>query len=209
MAEFIAIHPENPQPRLIARVVDRLRQGAVIVYPTDSCYALGCHLDDKAAADRLRVIRQFDKHHLFTLVCRDLSDIAHYARVDNRQYRMLKATTPGPTTFVLQATKQAPRRLQHEKRKTIGLRVPDSPIVQAMLGQLGDAMSSCTLGLPPDDEPVSHPDDVRDQLDKLVDVVVEGGDCGVEPTTVIDWSGELPVIARPGKGAAEWEERIV
>ena len=209
MAEFLSIHPDNPQPRLIRRAVEHLRAGAVMAYPTDSCYALGSILDNKAAAERISRIRQFDKNHLFTLVCRDLSEIAFYARVDNRQYRALKASTPGPYTFILRATKQAPRRLLHEKRKTIGLRVPDSHIVGAMLGELGDAISSCTLILPPDEMPVSHPDDVRDQLDRLVDVVVEGGDCGVEPTTVIDWSGELPEMTRAGRGAAVWQERIV
>lgn len=209
MAEFLQIHPDNPQPRLIRRAVEHLRAGAVMAYPTDSCYALGSILDHKAAAERISRIRQFDKNHLFTLVCRDLSEIARYARVDNRQYRALKASTPGPYTFILRATKQAPRRLLHEKRKTIGLRVPDSNIVAAMLDELGDAISSCTLILPPDDTPVAHPDDAREQLDRAVDVVIEGGDCGVEPTTVIDWSEELPVITRAGRGAAAWEERIV
>ena len=209
MAEFFHIHPENPQPRLVRQVVARLREGAVMAYPTDSCYALGSMLDDKAAAERIRAIRRFDKHHLFTLVCRDLSEIARYARVDNRQYRALKASTPGPYTFILRATKQAPRRLLHEKRKTIGLRVPDSRIVAAMLDELGDAISSCTLILPPDDQPVAHPDDARDALDRAVDIVIDGGDCGTAPTTVVDWSGETPEITRAGRGAAAWEERIV
>lgn len=208
MAEYLDIHPDNPQPRFIERAAQRVREGAVIVYPTDSCYALGCHLGDKAAAERMRTIRRFDRHHLFTLVCRDLSEIARYARVDNSQYRLLKAATPGPTTFILRATKQAPRRLLHEKRKTIGLRVPDSPIAQALLAALDEPLLSCTLLLPPDDEPVSEPDVAREALDRLVDVIVDGGPCGPEPTTVLDWSGDSPHITREGRGAALWREQL-
>lgn len=209
VAEFLHIHPDNPQPRMIKRAVERIRAGAVVAYPTDGCYALGCQIGDKAAAERVRLIRQFDKHHLFTLVCRDLSEIATYARVDNRQYRALRATTPGPYTFILRATKQAPRRLLHEKRKTIGLRVPDSRIAQAVLAELDAPLSSCTLILPPETEPVSNPEDVSDQLDRIVDLVICGGDCGVTPTTVVDWSGEEPEILREGLGAQLWQERAV
>jgi tRNA threonylcarbamoyl adenosine modification protein (Sua5/YciO/YrdC/YwlC family) len=204
MADFIAVHPLNPQQRLLSQVASRVRQGAVIAYPTDSCYALGCHLGDKQAADRIRNIRKFDRNHLFTLVCRDLSDIANYARVDNQQYRMLKSMTPGPFTFVLRATPQAPRRLLHEKRKTIGLRVPESPIAQGLLTELGEPMLSCTLILPPDTMPISDPEDARDRLDRLVDIVIEGGDCGYEPTTVIDWSEDEPRLTRQGRGEATW-----
>lgn len=204
MAEHIAVHPQNPQPRLLAQVAQRLREGAVIAYPTDSCYALGCHLGDRDAAERIRAIRRFDRNHLFTLVCRDLSEIATYARVDNRQYRMLKSMTPGPYTFVLRATPQAPRRLLHEKRKTIGLRVPASPIAQGLLAALDEPLLSCTLILPPDTQPVSDPQDAGPRLDGLVDCIIEGGDCGYEPTTVIDWSGDDPVLLRQGKGEASW-----
>lgn len=206
MAQFLHIHPENPQPRLLQRAADLVRDGAVIAYPTDSTYALGCHLGDKTAADRLRAIRRFDRHHLFTLVCRDLSEIARYARVDNQQYRLLKAATPGPTTFILRATKQAPRRLLHEKRKTIGLRVPEAPIAQALLALLDEPLLSCTLTLPPDETPVSEPGEVHDALDRLVDVVIDGGPCGPEPTTIVDWSGPAPELLREGLGARQWRQ---
>ena len=171
---------------------------------TDSCYALGCHLGDKAAADRLRRIRRFDKHHLFTLVCRDLSDLATFARVDNAQYRSLKALTPGPYTFVLKATQQAPRRLLHEKRKTIGLRIPEHQITQHLLEALGEPLLSCTLQLPDADGPVQDLEAVREQLEHQVDVIIDGGDCGLEPTTVIDMSGPVPELIRQGRGQADW-----
>ena len=204
MALWLNIHPDNPQARLIRQVTDVVRQGGVIVYPTDSCYALGCHLGDKAAADRLRRIRRFDKHHLFTLVCRDLSDLATFARVDNAQYRSLKALTPGPYTFVLKATQQAPRRLLHEKRKTIGLRIPEHQITQHLLQALGEPLLSCTLQLPDADGPVQDLEAVREQLEHQVDVIIDGGDCGLEPTTVIDMSGPAPELIRQGRGQADW-----
>ncbi|MBI2383991.1 MAG: threonylcarbamoyl-AMP synthase [Gammaproteobacteria bacterium] len=204
MAEWYPIHPLNPQKRLLDRIVARLREGAVIAYPTDSCYALGCRIGDKAASDRLRAIRQFGKHHLFTLVCRDLSEVGTYARVDNRQFRLLKTMTPGPYTFVLLATPDAPRRLLHEKRKTIGLRVPEHNITQALLHALGEPLLSCTLILPPDELPVSDPEQARERLKHLVDVVVEGGNCGVEPTTVLDLSEDEPRLIRKGKGDVGW-----
>lgn len=199
-AEWHRIHPLNPQRRLLDQVAQRLRAGAVIVYPTDSCYALGCRLGDKAAADRLRTIRRFGRNHLFTLVCRDLSDLGTYARVDNSHFRLLKAMTPGPYTFVLRATGEAPRRLLHEKRKTIGLRVPDHSIAQALLVSLGEPLLSCTLMLPDDELPVSDPDEAHARLEHLVDVVVHGGNCGYQPTSVIDLSEAEPRLIRKGKG---------
>ena len=202
MADWFELHPQNPQQRLLAQVAVRLRQGAVIAYPTDSCYALGCQLDDKDAAMRLRRIRQFDRHHQFTLVCRDLSQLSTYARVDNWQFRLLRQLTPGPYTFVLSATKELPRRIAHEKRKTIGIRVPEHPATQALLETLGEPIISCTLQFPEDDEPVSDPEDWREQLDRHVDVVVSSGHCGVEPTTVVDLSGDAPELLRQGKGNA-------
>jgi tRNA threonylcarbamoyl adenosine modification protein (Sua5/YciO/YrdC/YwlC family) len=205
-AEWLSIHPLNPQKRLIERVAQRLRDGAVIVYPTDSCYALGCHLDDKRATDRVRTIRRFPKNHLFTLVCRDLSEIATYARVDNAQFRLLKSMTPGPYTFVLRATNEAPRRMQHETRKTIGLRIPDHPISQALLTALAEPLLSCTLILPEDQLPVSDPATVRERLEHQVDVVVEGGNCGYEPTTVLDLTEPDPRVIRMGKGEVRWLE---
>lgn len=199
-ADWHRIHPLNPQRRLLDQVAQRLRTGAVIVYPTDSCYALGCRLGDKAAADRLRAIRRFGRNHLFTLVCRDLSDLGTYARVDNSHFRLLKAMTPGPYTFVLRATGEAPRRLLHEKRKTIGLRVPDHGIAQALLVSLGEPLLSCTLMLPDDELPVSDPDEAHARLEHLVDVVVHGGNCGYQPTSVIDLSEAEPRLIRKGKG---------
>ncbi len=200
MAEWLQLHPLNPQKRFLDRIAKQLRDGAVIVYPTDSCYALGCHLGDKAAAERVRSIRRFDKHHLFTLVCRDLSDIGSYARVDNSQFRLLKSMTPGPYTFVLKATHEAPRRLQHEKRKTIGLRIPEHTVVQALLTALGEPLLSCTLILPPGELPVSDPEEFRAQLNKVVAIVVGSGNCGYEPTTVLDLTETEPRLIRKGKG---------
>lgn len=199
-AIWLDIHPVNPQSRLLSQVTAQLRAGAVIAYPTDSCYALGCHLDDRDAAERLRNIRQFDRHHQFTLVCRDLSQIATYARVDNTQFRLLKRLTPGPFTFVLDATKELPRRVAHEKRKTIGIRVPDHVIVQSLLTAHGGPLISCTLQLPGEEGPVSDPQDVREQLSRLVDVVIDGGHCGVDPTTVLNLSEDPPRLLRQGKG---------
>lgn len=202
IGQFLQIHPHNPQPRLIQQAVEVFRQGGVIVYPTDSSYALGCHLDDKSAADRIRRIRQTDKHHNFTLVCRDLSEIATYARVDNQQYRLLKAATPGPFTFILRATHEVPRRLQHPKRKTIGIRVPDNAIVVALLEQLGEPIMSCTLILPGEEQPLNDPDIIREQLERHVDLIIDAGPCDQWPTTVLDFVDGAPQLIRQGKGDA-------
>jgi len=200
MAQFFQIHPQNPQPRLIRSAVDIVREGGVIVYPTDSCYALGCHIGDKAAMERIRAIREVDERHHFTLVCRDLSEIAQYARVDNVQYRLLKANTPGSYTFLLEATRDVPRRLQHPKRSTIGIRVPDHPVALALLAELGEPLLSTTLILPGSDEPLTDPADIRERLEHKVDLVLDGGSCGGEPTTVIDLSDGSPTLVRIGRG---------
>jgi tRNA threonylcarbamoyl adenosine modification protein (Sua5/YciO/YrdC/YwlC family) len=200
-ADWLEIHPVNPHRRQLDQVAARLRAGAVIVYPTDSCYALGCHLGDRDAAERLRRIRGFDRHHQFTLVCRDLSEIATYARVDNPQFRLLKRLTPGPYTFVLNATKELPRRVAHEKRKTIGIRVPDHVIAQSLLGVLGEPLISCTLQFAETQEPVSEPAECRERLLREVDMVLDGGNCGLTPTTVLDLTEDPPQLLRQGKGA--------
>ncbi len=202
MAQFFQIHPEDPQSRLIHRVVDIVRQGRVIIYPTDSSYALGCGIGEKSALDRIRAIRRVDNKHNFTLVCRDLSEITTYAKIDNRDYRLLKSLTPGAYTFIHKATKQVPRRLQHPKRKTIGIRVPDHPIAQALLAELDEPMMSSTLILPDDDMPLTDPYEIRDILDHAVDTIIDGGYCGFEPTTVVDMTGDTPEVVRRGKGDA-------
>jgi len=200
MAQYFSIHPETPQPRLIKQAVEIIRAGGVIVYPTDSSYALGCRLDDKDALERIRLIRQLgDKHH-FTLACRDLSELGTYARVDNRVFRLLKSTTPGPYTFVLLATKEVPRRLWHPKKATIGLRVPDHPIALALLEELGEPMLSSSLNLPGEDEPLTDGWAIRDRLEREVDLIIDGGYCGAEPTTVVDLSGEGVELIRQGLG---------
>ncbi len=203
MAQFFSIHPDNPQPRLIQQAVQLIRSGAVIVYPTDSCYALGCHIGDKDAAERLRQIRGIDDHHHLTLVCRDLSEIAKFARVDNVQYRFLRAHTPGSYTFILRATRELPRRLAHPKRSTIGLRVPAHPVVQALLTQLDEPLLSTTLMLAGDDAPLSSASEIRERLEHQVDLVIDGGDLATQPTTVIDFSDAEPTIVRIGKGPVE------
>jgi tRNA threonylcarbamoyl adenosine modification protein (Sua5/YciO/YrdC/YwlC family) len=200
MAQYFAIHPENPQLRLIRQAAAMVREGAVIAYPTDSCYALGCHLDDKEAMLRLRQIRGVDETHHFTLVCRDLSEISHYARVDNVQFRLLKGNTPGSYTFILQATREVPRRLQHPKRSTIGIRIPDHPVALALLEELGEPLVSTTLILPDDELPLHEAQDIRDRLDRRVDLILDGGATGLEPTTIIDLTGEVPELVRRGKG---------
>jgi len=202
MSRVLQIHPANPQPRLISQAVARLRAGDVIIYPTDSSYALGCRLGDKAAAERIRAIRQTDRHHNFTLVCRDLSEIATYAKVDNQRYRLLKAATPGPFTFLLQATHEVPRRLQHPRRKTIGLRIPDNAIVRALLAELGEPIMSCTLLLPGDEWPLSDPEEIEDRLTHAVDLIVDGGPGQHEPTTVLDLTEDAPQLVRQGLGDA-------
>lgn len=201
MTRWLEIHPTNPQKRLLQQTVDCIRNGEVIVYPTDSCYALGGRVGDRGVAERLRQIRRFDRHHLFTLVCRDLSEIAVYARVDNRQFRMMKGATPGPYTFILTATRELPRRILHDRRKTIGLRVPDHPVAQALLAQLDEPLVSCTLTWPGASQPVGDPSEWRQQLEGVVDIALCGGPCGVVPTTVVDLTGDVPNVMRQGKGS--------
>lgn len=203
MSQFFSIHPDNPQQRLVRQAAEIVRKGGVIVYPTDSAYALGCHVGDKKALDKIRQIRQLDKNHNFTLMCRDLSELSVYAKVDNQLYRSLKTHTPGPYTFILEATSEVPRRLMHPKRKTIGLRVPENPIALALLEDLGEPIMSVTLIMPGDEYPLTDPYDIRDMLEHHVDLIVEGGYCGLEPTTVVDLSGESPVIVRQGMGQFE------
>lgn len=200
MSQFFKVHPDNPQSRLIRQAVEIIRAGGVIVYPTDSCYALGCQIGNKAAMERIQQIRDIDKEHNFTLVCRDLSEIATYARVDNIQYRLLKAVTPGPFTFILQATHEVPRRLQNPKRKTIGIRIPDNAIAQALLAELGEPIMSTTLILPGDDLPMNDPEQIRERLTGQVDLIIDGGNCGHQPTTVLDLVGDTPRLRRQGKG---------
>lgn len=201
MSQFFEIHPDNPQKRLIGQAVSIIRDGGVIVYPTDSCYALGCHVGDKQAMERIARIRKTDSKHDFTLVCRDLSDIATYARVDNAMYRSLKSLTPGPYTFILKATNEVPRRLQNPKRKTIGIRVPDNHICQALLEELGEPMMSSTLIMPDKELPETDAEEIRDLLEKHVDLIIDGGHCGFEPTSVLKVSddGEMEVV-REGRG---------
>jgi len=200
MSQYFEIHPTHPQPRLIRQAAEIVRGGGVIVYPTDSCYALGCHIGDKEAAERMRRIRQVDENHHFTLVCRDLSEIANFAKVDNSQYRLLKSTTPGAYTFILEASREVPRRLAHPRRRTIGLRVPDHVVVQALLEELGEPMLSTTLLLPDLDEPLNDAGEIRDRLQRLVDLVIDGGACGLTPTTVVDLTASEPVLIRAGAG---------
>lgn len=178
-----------------------MRSGGVIVYPTDSCCALGCRIGDKAAMERIRTIREVDERHHLSLVCRDLAEIGQYARVDNNQFRLLKATTPGSYTFILQATKEVPKRLLHPSRRTIGLRVPDHKVAQALLAELGEPLLSSTLILPGDDLPLNDPDEIRERLEHRVELVIDGGPCGIVPTTVVDLTGDAPVIARVGRGS--------
>ena len=201
MAQFFSIHPDNPQLRLIRQAAEIVRAGGVIVYPTDSCYALGCHLGDKDAMTRIRAIRQVDERHHFTLVCRDLAEISHYAKVNNSQYRLLKASTPGSYTFIFEATREVPRRLQHPKRNTIGLRIPDHPVVQALLAELNEPLLSSTLMLPGDEFPLNDAEEIRDRLERQVELVLDGGPCGLEMTTVIDLTGDVPELTRQGRGS--------
>jgi tRNA threonylcarbamoyl adenosine modification protein (Sua5/YciO/YrdC/YwlC family) len=200
MAQFFTIHQDNPQPRLIKQTAELVRKGAVIVYPTDSGYALGCHLGDKDAVTRIRKIRAVDDKHHMTLVCRDLSEIAYYSRVDNVQFRLLKSNTPGSYTFILDATKEVPKRLQHPKRNTVGLRIPDHPVALALLQELGEPLLSSSLILPGEEMAMHDAEQIRDLLDHQVDLVIDGGPVGLEPTTVIDLTGSTPVLLRRGKG---------
>lgn len=200
MAQYFQLHPDNPQPRLLRQAVQCLQQGQVLAIPTDSSYALVCHLDDKAAADRLRRIRQVDERHHLTLLCRDLAELAQYARVDNQQYRMLRLGTPGPFTFILEATREVPRRLSHPQRKTIGLRVPDHAVAQALLTEHAAPLLATTLILPGADDPLNDPQEIRQTLEHALGAVLDAGACSLAPTTVIDLSQDAPLVLRQGQG---------
>jgi len=202
MSQYFEVHPDNPQPRLLKQAAQILHGGGVAAIPTDSSYALVCHLDDKAAAEHLRRIRGVDDKHHLTLLCRDLSELASYARVDNRQYRLLKLGTPGPFTFILEATKEVPRRLSHPSRRTIGLRVPDHAVTQSLLELFGQPLLATTLIAPGDTDPLNDPHEIRDRLQKQIQAVVDAGACPMQPTTVIDLSGDAPVLVRQGRGDA-------
>jgi len=201
MSQYFSLHPQQPQPRLIRQAADIIRSGGLVAFPTDSAYALGCHIGDLKAVERMRRIRGVGERHHFTLLCRDLAEISVYAQVNNAQYRLLKATTPGSYTFILKATRELPRRIQHPKRKTVGLRVPDHPLVQALLIELNEPMLSTTLILPGEEKPLTDAQEIRDQLQHVVDLVLEAGECHAEATTVIDLSGELPELIRAGCGS--------
>jgi len=200
MSQFFIIHPDNPNPRLISQAATVLRSGGIVVYPTDSCYALGCHLGDKNAVTRIRQIRKLDQQHFMTLMCRDLSEISRYARVDNVQFRLLKNNTPGSYTFILEATKEVPKRLQNPKRSTIGMRIPDHPVALALLEELGEPMLSSTLILPGEERPLNDAEYIRELLEKQVELVIDGGAVGLNFTTVIDLTSDTPVLLRLGKG---------
>lgn len=200
MAKLIEIHPKNPQPRRIDKIVKTIRDGGLIAYPTDSSYAFGCHIGDKRAMDRIHRIRRTDRKHNFTLVCKDLSEISTYARVDNWAYRLVRSMTPGPYTFILPATREVPKRLQNPKRRTIGLRVPDHPLVRAVLEALGEPIMSSTLSLPGDDRPLTDPVEIEERIGRQIDLIVDAGSTGIEPTSVIDLSGGDVEILRVGRG---------
>jgi tRNA threonylcarbamoyl adenosine modification protein (Sua5/YciO/YrdC/YwlC family) len=200
MSQYLTIHPSNPQERLIKQAVKVIQEGGLVVYPTDSCYALGCHLGDKDAIERMRRLRQADAKHNFTLMCRDLSELGTYSQVDNSMFRLLRSYTPGAFTFILKATREVPRRLQTPKRKTIGLRIPENPITLALLEQLNQPLMSTTLILPDDPLPMTEADEIRARLGKQVDLIIDGGSCGVEPTTVVDMVDGRYEILRQGKG---------
>ena len=201
MTHILFVHLENPEVRYLDQAAQILRDGGVIAFPTDSCYALGCHLGDKEALDRLRALREMDERHHLTLMCRDLSEIAKYARIDNQQYRLLKATTPGSYVFILEGTKELPRRVMHPKRKTIGLRVPDHPVSLALLATLGEPLLTTTLLLPGDEHPLQEAWEIADALEGRVDLVLDSGYCGIEPTTVVDLVGKTPELVRQGRGS--------
>ncbi len=203
MSQFFQIHPENPQTRLIKQSVDIIRRGGLVVYPTDSAYALGCQIGDKMALERIRMIRQLGKDHNFTLMCRDLSELATYAKVDNQVFRAIKAHTPGPYTFILPATSEVPRRLMHPKRKTIGMRVPDNAVALALMEELGEPLMSSTLILPNDELPMTDPYDIREVLEHQLELVIDGGYCGMEATTVVDFTDGSAQLVRQGLGAID------
>lgn len=200
MSQHFHLHPDNPQPRLIRETVKLLRSGGVMVYPTDSCYAIGCMIGNKDGMERIRALRGVDDKHMFTLICRDLSEIARFARVDNKQYRLLKSATPGGYTFILEATKEVPRRLQHPKRSTIGLRVPEHAVVALLLAELDEPILSMTLQLPGDDYPLNDPEDILDRIGNRIEVLLDSGFCGIESTTVVDLTGAAPELIRRGTG---------
>jgi tRNA threonylcarbamoyl adenosine modification protein (Sua5/YciO/YrdC/YwlC family) len=203
MSQFFQIHPDNPQLRLVRQAAQIIHSGGIVALPTDACYALVCQLDNKMAVERLRRIRGVDEKHHLTLLCRDLSEIAQYALVDNRQYRLLKAATPGAYTFILEATKEVPRRLSHPSRKTIGLRVPDNQIAGALLEELGQPLLGTTLILPGESDALTEPEEIQEQLGRQIELIVDGGACSFEPTTVIDLTDEQPVLVRQGRGDAK------
>jgi tRNA threonylcarbamoyl adenosine modification protein (Sua5/YciO/YrdC/YwlC family) len=200
LAEYFKLHPVDPQLRLIRRAAELVRSGGVIAYPTDSCYALGWHIGDKGALERVRRIRQADRHHHFTLVCATLAEVGRFARLDTWQFRILRACLPGPYTFLLRATRETPRRLQHARRRTIGVRIPDHPVPRLLLAELGEPLMSSTLILPSDPRPLTEGREIQARLEHEIDAVLDGGDCGIEPTTVVDLSVTPPVIVRKGKG---------
>ncbi|MDB5774472.1 MAG: threonylcarbamoyl-AMP synthase [Herbaspirillum sp.] len=202
MSQFFQIHPDNPQLRLLKQAAQTIVNGGIVALPTDSCYALVCQLDNKDAVERVRRIRAIDDKHHLTLMCRDLSEIALYAKVDNRQYRMLKAATPGPYTFILEATKEVPRRLSHPSRKTIGLRVPENRVARALMEELAAPLIGTTLILPGADRALTAAEDIRDMLERQIELIVDSGPCSLEPTTVIDLTGDEPVLIRQGRGSA-------
>lgn len=200
MSQYFLIHPENPQLRLIKQAAQIIHSGGIVALPTDSCYALVCHLDDKAAVEKMRRIRGIDEKHHLTLLCRDLSEIGSYARVDNKQFRWLKAATPGPYTVILEATREVPRRLSHPSRKTIGLRVPENAIAHALLEELGQPLLGTTLILVGEEDPLNDAEAIRERLEKQIDLIIDGGACAMEPTTVIDLTGDEPILVRQGRG---------
>ena len=203
MAQLFTVHPLNPQPRLVRQAADIVRNGGVIAYPTDSCYALGCRIGEKHAMERLRAIRDLDERHHLTLMCRNLAEVARYARLDDKPFRLVKASTPGSYTFILRAAREVPKRLMHPSRRTIGLRVPDHNVAQALLDELDEPLLSSTLHLPGDDTPLNDAQEIRDRLEHAIDAVVDAGSCGIVPTTIIDLTTEIPVVLRVGKGALE------
>nr|WP_164395715.1 L-threonylcarbamoyladenylate synthase [Streptomyces harenosi] len=200
MAKYYDVHPDNPQPRSIAQVADGVRSGALVAYPTDSCYALGCRLGSRDGVDRIRAIRNLDDRHHFTLVCQDFAQLGQFVRIDNDVFRAIKASTPGSYTFILPATREVPRMLQHPKKKTVGVRIPDHVVAQALLAELGEPLLSSTLLLPGEEEPLTQGWEIKDRLDHVLDAVLDSGDCGTEPTTVVDFSGGTAEVVRRGAG---------
>ncbi|MEU2877662.1 L-threonylcarbamoyladenylate synthase [Streptomyces sp. NPDC007070] len=200
MAKYFDVHPDNPQPRALRQVADSLREGALIAYPTDSCYALGCRLGSRDGVERIRAIRRLDDRHHFTLVCEDFAQLGQFVRIDNDVFRAIKASTPGSYTFILPATREVPRMLQHPRKKTVGVRIPDHAVARALVAELGEPLLSSTLLLPGEDEPMTQGWEIKDRLDHVLDAVVDSGDCGTEPTTVVDFSGGEAEIVRRGAG---------